>query len=110
MDENYEEGVADVFGLDKLTIAEQIERLDDEVEALSVPLMTISELLSRLKVAAEQGLLSEQEQESLFMALVRDVINDDLAWLGLREENRDAIFDLLPDLAHTLPDNDDVAF
>jgi len=102
MDGNCEEGVADVFDLDKLTIAEQIERLDDEVGALSVPLMTISELLSRLKLAVEQDLLSKQEQESLFKALAKDVINDDLSWLGLREENRDAIFDLLPDLAHTL--------
>jgi len=102
MDGNCEEGVADVFDLDKLTIAEQIERLDDEVESMSVPLMTISELLSRLKLAVEQDLLSKQEQESLFKALAKDVVNDDLSWLGLREENRDAIFDLLPDLAHTL--------
>jgi len=101
MDENEFE-----LELDGLSIAEQIDLLQEHVNKKFEAIATIGDLYHRLKIAAEQQLLTASEQEGLYKALVSDVAGEDWAWLICKDENRDAIFDSLPDLSHTLPDID----
>ena len=105
---NEEDFVNDVFELDSLSIKEQIERLQTEIDKMAEPLLITSDLLERLRVAAEQGLLNVGEKEQLYKALVDYVSTDDSAWLGFNDENRTAIFNCLGDLPHTLPTIDDL--
>lgn len=93
--------------LDDLSIAEQIELLEKQVNKKFEAIAIIGDLYNRLRIAAEQQLLTDSEQESLYKALVGDVNGEDWSWLIFKKENRDAIFDCLPDLSHTLPDIDD---
>lgn len=95
--------------IDELSIAEQIELLEENVNKKFETIAIIGDLYHRLKIAAEQQLLTPSEQEGLYKALVSDVAGEDWAWLICKVENRDVIFNCLPDLSHTLPDIDDAA-
>lgn len=85
--------------IEKLSISEQIALLTEHVDKKFEAIMVIGELYYRLKIAAEQQLLNEAEQESLYNALVSDVNGNDWSFLIGRDDYRDAIFTALPDLA-----------
>lgn len=74
---------------------EQIEQLNQEVNKLYEPIMLVGDLLEALKTAAQQGLLTVEQQEALYHTLSDLVLASDFEWLSNSEENCQEIFDCL---------------